>query len=383
MKRAVDAAVASVVVACALVILAATRAVPRRRRKGGKVLLVFNTFYSLKVLRERGTMHTITHRDLDGYFDHVWSIHPLVGADDPSAFAGAPSVTRLGPRHTVIEGRVARSVSLKAFPRLNFALAQSELLIRVSWLIAREQVGIIRAWEPFYTGLVSVALGRLHAVPVELRIPSHFDRIYEDVGDLAFPKLLPSRRLEQAVSRFSLRHADQVVVLSEDNREYAINNGASEERTSQLGSWSLIDPVHMVQPDERGPVADFGLGDRPFVVAVTRLERVKYPQDVLLALARARVDFPELGGLLIGDGSMRDELDELARELGLDGHLIFIRNLDVLELSRAITSAAVAYVLIAGLALREAALSGTPIVAYDYEWHSEFVVPEETGILVP
>jgi len=290
MRRAVDAVLALFVAACALILVAATRAVPRRRRESRKVLLVFNTFYSLKVLRERGTVHTITHRDLDGYFDHVWSVHPLVGADDPTGTGGGLSVTPLAARHTVIEGRVQRSLALRGFPRLNFALAQSELLIRVSRLIAKEQVGIIRAWEPFYTGLVAVGLGRLHGVPVELRIPSHFDRIYEDVGDLAYPKLLPSRRLEQAVSRFALRRAEQVVVLSEDNREYAINNGASEERTSQLGSWSLVDPVHMVEPDKRGPVEDFGLGDRPFVVAVTRLERVKYPQDVLLALAKARVE---------------------------------------------------------------------------------------------
>ena len=38
---------------------------------------------------------------------------------------------------------------------------------------------------------------------------------------------------------------------------------------------------------------------------------------------------------------------------------------------------------LAGLALVEGALSGTPIVAYDYEWHSELIRTDETGILVP
>ena len=35
-----------------------------------------------------------------------------------------------------------------------------------------------------------------------------------------------------------------------------------------------------------------------------------------------------------------------------------------------------------GRALVEAALSGTPIVAYDVDWHSEFVSANVTGVLV-
>jgi glycosyltransferase involved in cell wall biosynthesis len=36
-----------------------------------------------------------------------------------------------------------------------------------------------------------------------------------------------------------------------------------------------------------------------------------------------------------------------------------------------------------GRALVEAALSSTPIVAYDVDWHSELITDGETGVLVP
>ena len=38
---------------------------------------------------------------------------------------------------------------------------------------------------------------------------------------------------------------------------------------------------------------------------------------------------------------------------------------------------------IIGRALVESALSSTPIVAYDCEWHAEFITEGTTGLLVP
>ena len=371
---------------------AVLRILPAGRRRAkhappGRVLMIFNTFYSLSVLRSRGAEYTITHRDLDGYFDHVWSVHPLVGAD-PEEFehapTGRPAVTALTDRHTVIEGGVRRSPRLERLPMLNFALAQAQMLRMLSRLAAREQVGMIRAWEPFYTGLMALGLGRLHGIPVEIRIAGNYDDIYEAVGDLSYPRLLRWRWLERALARFTLSRADQVVVLSANNREYAIRNGAREERTEFSGNWAMIDPVHHVDPAERAPYVDeLGLGDRPFTVTVTRLERVKYPEDVLTVLAKARERQPELAGLLIGDGSIRGELEERARELGLDGHLFFVRGRDHLWVSQALAAASVVLAPMAGLTLTEAALAGAPIVTYDYEWHNEFIADGETGLVVP
>ena len=383
---ALDLLLAAVVFAAASLLVLASR-----RRPAGpsprKVLMVFNNFYSLRVLRARGAEHTITHRDLDGYFDHVWTVHPLVGADESEpeeASAGGPSRTELAKRHTLIEARVARTERLQRLPMLNFALAQAQLVYRLSRIIARERVSIITAWEPFYTGPIALALGRLHGIPVEIRIASNYDDVYEAVGELGYPRLLRWRRLEQALAHFTLSRAQQVVVLSANNRQYAVNNGALEERTAYAGNWAMIDPVHLVDPRDRAPYVDeFGLGDRPFAVTVCRLERVKYPEDVLTVLAKARESCPQLGGLLIGEGSQRAELEAQARELGLEGHLFFVEGRDHEWVSQALAAATVVLAPMAGLTLTEAALSETPIVAYDYEWHAEFIEPGETGILVP
>jgi glycosyltransferase involved in cell wall biosynthesis len=48
-----------------------------------------------------------------------------------------------------------------------------------------------------------------------------------------------------------------------------------------------------------------------------------------------------------------------------------------------LTQAAVIAAPLAGLALVESALSGTPIVGYDVEWHSELLTSGEEALLVP
>src|SRR5688572_18376457 len=102
--------------------LAAWALLARARRRGrgaGRRLLVLDCAYSLAVMRERHMEHVVTSRDLDGFFEHVWYAHPLVGAspDDPPGEATGPvSVTKLGDRHTVVEGRVARFAAVSGLP---------------------------------------------------------------------------------------------------------------------------------------------------------------------------------------------------------------------------------------------------------------------------
>jgi glycosyltransferase involved in cell wall biosynthesis len=191
--------------------------------------------------------------------------------------------------------------------------------------------------------------------------------------------------VEKRIDRYVLKRADLVAAGNEDIRQYALANGASEDRTTVFLVGHLIEPVHFLdEPEQRADVrGELGLGDRPFVVCVSRLERVKHPEDVLLVLAEARRKVPALAGVLVGDGAMRGELERKAVELGLEEDVIFAGNRDQRWIARALASAAVVLSPLTGRALVEAALSGTAIVAYDIDWQSELVRSGETGVLVP
>lgn len=349
-------------------------------------LMAIDSMYSLSVLEARQAEHLVTHRDLGGYFEHVWSVHPFIGVDStqPGAMPiGSPDVAELAAAHTMIEGKAARVASLARLPRLNFVLAQMQLLLGLERIVARQGVVIIRG-DPYYHGLLALLLGRLNGRRVELRVMGNYDAMYEATGSLTYPRLFPSRALEKRVAHFTLSRADSVVVASDDNRGWALRNGAHRERLAYFANSSMVNPVHLQEPDAREVLADdFGLDDRPVVVFVGRFLEVKHPEDVVLSVAKARRLDPRLAAVFVGDGSMRRELEELCGELGVSEDIAFVGDRDQRWIARMLTRSAVVAAPLAGLALVEAALSGTPIVAYDVEWHSEFLTTGQEAILVP
>lgn len=388
--KGADLAAAGAVAAIGAAV-AGTAAVVRRREAAppvtGPRMLTFDGTYSLGMIRARKLEHEITCRDLEGYFEHVWSVHPMVGAspehaDDPRVWF---SVTEIADRHTMIQGSVAWSPRLAGLPMTNFALAQATLVARLDRLIHDEGITVVRAGEPFYLGVLGLILARLNGRPLVLRINANFDFAYADGRLLGYPRLYKWRWLEKAVSRFVISRADLVAPGSQDNLRYAVANGAAPERTTiwPYGMW--IDPLHFeLAPEDRASVrSELGLEDQPFLILVSRLETIKHPEDVVRVLAEAKKRVPRLAALLVGGGTMQPELEALADELGVSEDLHIVGYRDQPWLTAALSSADVVVSPLTGRALVEACLSATPVVAYDVEWQSELIKPGETGVLVP
>lgn len=133
-----------------VVIATVTSVIPRRKRDGLPKLMVVDAAYSLSEVRARRAEHTVISRDLEGFFSHVWSVHPLVGADPErhGLQMKGLEVTELSPRHTVIEARTGRFPRLAGLPMLNFAVSQGRLLVSLARLSRREGVSVIRVGDP-------------------------------------------------------------------------------------------------------------------------------------------------------------------------------------------------------------------------------------------
>lgn len=347
-----------------------------------------DTGYSWETIRALGIEHYVTCRDLDGFFSHVWTVHPGIGANplhSPESSVGLPTTTELHPRHTLIEGKVAQFRCLEFVPRLNFAVAQVILIFQLRTLIRRQRVSIIRTADPFYTGILGVLLTIANKVPLVVCINANHDHLYEATGKVAYPRLFPSRKLEKRVAKFVLQRADLTAAGNEDNRRCGIANGADDDKSTLFRCGTWVDPIHFeVEPGRRPSVrSELGLGVRPVMIIVGRLEPLKHPTDVLDVLARSKLSQPDLAAVFVGDGTMRTELQTSAAAMGLTDDVRFVGNRDQEWIANALTSATVVLSPLTGRALVEACLSGTPVVAYDIEWHSELVSTGETGILVP
>ena len=362
---------------------------PRRRQEtsGPLRLLMLDGAYSLDTIRSRGLEQVVTSRDLDGFFDHVWTVHPAVGASPEHATTpsiGRPSSSPVAPHHTMVEGKVGRFRRLQRFPKVNFAVGQA-LTIWYLWRLVRsEHISLIGSTEPLYLGMIGLLLARVSRLPLVVTIIANHDAMYQTLREATYPRLFRYRSVERWIERRVLASADMVVVGSEDNRRYALHNGARPDRVRQFRFGELIHPSHFQGPEERPSVREeLGIGERPFLLTVCRLARVKHPEDVIEVFAEARKEVPSLVAVMVGDGPMRSELERRARELGVDDGLLLVGTRDQAWIAHALASASVIVSPVTGRALVEASLSGRPIVAYDFEWQSEFISSGHDGIVVP
>ncbi|HET6965639.1 MAG TPA: glycosyltransferase family 4 protein [Acidimicrobiales bacterium] len=340
--------------------------------------------YSLQEIRDRSLEASILARDLDGYFDHVWSVHPLIGAD-PNVEVGVVKpgrrIERLAERHTIIEGSVGDTALLQPLPMLNLLISQSRLFLRLVALMRSEAISLVRTGDPYYLGVLGLALARSASVPLVVRVNGNYDAIYASTGRIAYPRLFRRRRIEKAIERYVFRHADLIAGANRDALDFALNNGAPKSKSAVFPYGNLIHPAHHSDPAKR---CHNGRHDRsPILIAITRLEPVKRPGDTLDVLRRVRQSHPDTVLMLVGDGSMHEELELRCGALGISSAVRFVGNQDQEWIATALRDASVVLAPMAGRALVEAALSGTPIVAYDIDWHGEFIASGKNGVLVP
>jgi glycosyltransferase involved in cell wall biosynthesis len=355
-----------------------------------KKLLVLDTSYSLEDILKRGILKSVTCRDLDGYFKHVWTVHPFATIITTPEWApkyGVPVTHKLEAAHTFIEGKLGRFNWLKKIFPLNFLIAQIGLFFTLRKLIKKEQISVIRSGDMLYLGLFSWLLSRSCKIPFIVRVGGNNDKVFETTGQPIMKRLFFTRKIEKKVERFVLSRAHLVAGANQDNLNFALANGATKEYSTIFRYGNLLDENHFIAPESRKEgislLNDININPQQFLLYIGRLEKVKHPDHVLQALASVRKKGYNVKALFVGDGTMVQELTALAAELEVAGQVVFAGNQKQEWLSRVIPLATVVLSPHTGRALSEAALAGIPVVAYDIDWQSEIIENEVTGILVP
>jgi len=123
------------------------------------------------------------------------------------------------------------------------------------------------------------------------------------------------------------------------------------------------------------------------ITCVANLRLPKGHKYLIQALHELKDEDADFLALLIGDGPLRGELEELVRELDLEEQICFLGSKDREEIPRilAVTDIFVLPSLWEGLptAIIEAMAAGCPVVATAVGGTSEVVADGETGLLVP
>lgn len=357
---------------------------------GIKKLLVLDTSYSLEDILKRGILKSVTCRDLDGYFEHVWTVHPfatIVTTPEWSPTYGIPVTHEIAPAHTFIEGKIGRFKWFKKIFPLNFLIGQIGLIWSLRKLIKKEGISIIRVGDMLYLGLMGWLLSKLCRIPLVVRVGGNHDKVYETTKQPMQRKLFLNRNNEKKVERFVFKRADLVAGANQDNLNFALNNGARKEFTTIFRYGNLLDELHFIPVDQREEgetlLNEIGIKKEAFLLYIGRLEKVKHPDHVIDVLAEVRKKGHDVKALMVGDGTMLKELKSKAGALGVADYVVFAGNQKQEWLSRIIPLSAVVMSPHTGRALSEAALGRVSVVAYDIDWQAEIIENDVTGLIVP
>jgi glycosyltransferase involved in cell wall biosynthesis len=130
-----------------------------------------------------------------------------------------------------------------------------------------------------------------------------------------------------------------------------------------------------------------GLEENHFIIGkIARIFRLKGHADLVTAFAKILPQIPHARLLFVGDGSLRGEIENQVRALGLGGKVIFTGLIPPGEIARHISImdcvAHLSYREALSRALPQALAAGKPVVAYDFDGADEVCLDNETGFLV-
>ena len=226
-------------------------------------------------------------------------------------------------------------------------------------------------------------LAQLLSVPYSLRIGGNYDLMHDN-GLMPYKKIFRRYSVAKKVAHVVLRNADNVAAVNTNNLNYALDNGARKDKSIVVRYGNMVDKLHYEPVEGREPLLEsLGIKGRAVAVCVGRLTSIKHPEDVLVATAVAVREVPNLLTIFVGNGDQQDVLQALAKEMNIDNNVLFLGKRNQEFLARLYVEADVYLSPLTGRSLVEAGLAALPLIAYDYEWHAEFVQHEKTGLLVP
>ncbi len=342
--------------------------------------------YTWAMIKQKGHLAFLSARHANGNIEEVWSVHPA--ADVTSTINKSIEIRHPLARHVILESRSGEGGGSGIVRRLlRFVWSQMRLVFVLRRVIRDRQIDLIVTGDPFYTALFSIALRQVTGVPVVVCAWGNYDFAYRSTGSLAMPRLIPNYRMQQWVTRFALSRADHVVVGNRNNQDYVFDNGASKERTTIVPVITNLSACHFVPPAERKGAADFFASynipvDARCMSFVGRLIKLKYAEDAVQTMIEVAKDDPRAFGIVAGEGDLADDLRAIVRNVGLERRIIFTGNISQQLLSE-ILPRCVTISPLTGMALIECGMAGSPIVAFDVDWHAEFVANYENGFIVP
>ena len=242
-------------------------------------------------------------------------------------------------------------------------------------IVHKEGIDIIRGRGPFQSGWQAVKVGWRTKRPVVVSCGGDYRLVHEYTNE--YELKLPW--LTDMTEEFVLKHADRIFVYNNFSKLYCISRGAPAANiriVPQRVDLSFFNP----QRDGTAIRREYLLGDCPIVLFVGIMNEYNQVDSVARIVPLVLLKEPRAKFVFVGGGPLSATIQQQLRHCR--SQVLFLDYQPQERIAQLMAAATVVLVPMSVFVLLEAAASARPIVAYDIEWHSEFVKDYVTGRLI-
>jgi len=288
----------------------------------------------------------------------------------------------LGPEGSLIERAQAAWFRVVVLDSMRRSIHPSR-----DWRSYRELLAVLRGLNPDIVHTHSSKagiVGRYAAAKLKLPVVHtiHGAAFHFGQHSLLF-------RLYRFLEKRAARWCDHFISVCDALTDQYVQAGiSSRENFTTVYSGMDVEPF-LNPPRTREEVrTELGLAEEHVAVAkVARLFDLKGHEYLIEAAAPVAIRHPNVRFVLIGDGILREQLQQQIDEASLTKHFIFTGLVDPARIPELINACdIVAHTSVwEGLArvLPQGLIAGKPVVSYDIDGAREVVIPDETGFLLP
>jgi glycosyltransferase involved in cell wall biosynthesis len=198
-----------------------------------------------------------------------------------------------------------------------------------------------------------------------------------------------ARELFRGCERYAANRCHHLVSVADAMTDQLVDAGvAPRSKFTTIYSGMDVEPFLAADAHRAETRRELGLGEDAIVIGkIARLFHLKGHVDVIDAARQVIQQEPRVHFLFIGDGVLRESLQQRIDQLGIADHFRFTGLVDPRRIPALIGAMDILVhaSLREGLAraLPQALIAGKPAVSYDVDGAREVVISGETGFLVP
>jgi glycosyltransferase involved in cell wall biosynthesis len=272
---------------------------------------------------------------------------------------------------------------LKSFfwdvPLLKYIVNIPVFLFQILRIAKQYKIDIIRGRGPFRSSFLGLVIGKILRIPFVVSLGGD-NRIAQKLEGRYY--ILNNKWLSYKLEEIVLKDADAVLCPNNFTYRYVVNLGVVPTKIF-IVPHRLPDHLFSFKFKKSKIFQENGVDEnRAIVLFVGRLERDKQVEVLIDTIPLILKENSEVQFSFIGDGSLLDVLKGRSRELGVERNVWFLGYQDTGTIKYCLEKCSVVWIPMSGFVVYEAAAVAKPIVAFDVEWHSEFIRNEKTGLLV-